>query len=172
MSLPEPELYVIYTGEGAAKRPKRMSLKKDFFGGRKVGVDCEVKILCNGKKGDIISQYVRFCHVFNGQVRKHGRTRRAVEETIRICRGENVLNDYLERQGEEVMDIMMSLFSEETMMRNHDAAVERRGRKEAAELINFLWSNGRGDDARRASHDEGFLEELLADFSAGKLMAN
>ena len=92
----------------------------------------------------------------------------------------NVLNEYLERQGEEVMDIMMSLFSEETMMRNHDAAVERRGekkgekkgRKETAELYNFLWRSGRGDEAERALNDEGFLEKLLSDFNAGKLAAN
>jgi predicted transposase YdaD len=91
---------------------------------------CEVKILYDGAQGDIINQYIRFCHIFNEQVKLHGRTRKAVEETIRICRSEAVLEEYLEMEREEVIDMMLALFDEETLMKNHDAAIERKGRKE------------------------------------------
>ena len=72
---------------------------------------------------------MRFCQIFNEQTQIHGRTRVAVEETIRICQSEDVLKEYLDRQREEVIDIMLTLFDEETTMKNHDAAVERRGEK-------------------------------------------
>ena len=40
-----------------------------------------------------------------------------------------------------------------------------------ADLMNFLLTNGRNDDALKASSDEGFLSRLLADFKGGKLTA-
>ncbi len=173
IKLPEPELYVIYTGSGAQRKPRSISLREAFFEGKKVSVECEVKVLSDGKKGDIINQYVRFCHVFDEQVKIHGRTRKAVEETIRICRDEHVLEEYLERQREEVIDIMMVLFDEETIMKNHDASVERRGeergQKESADLINYLWSNGRGEEAKRAANDEELLHKLLVEYRSGMM---
>ena len=45
----------------------------------------------------------------------------------------------------------------------------KEGRKEAGELLNFLWSNGRGEDAIRASNDENYLDQLLEEFQSGKL---
>ena len=162
--LPEPELYFIYTGEDAGKKPDRLSLREGFYDGRPISVECEVRVLSGGRKGDIISQYVRFCHVFNEQVRLHGRTRKAVEETIRICRDEKVLAEYLERQWEEVIDIMMALFDQETIMRNHDASVEKRGQQNVAKLMNYLLTNDRSEDAIRATQDEEYLNRLLAEY--------
>ena len=101
-----------------------LSMKDAFFDGADIDVDCKVRIITVGEKGDIINQYV-----LNEQIRIHGRTRKAVEETIHICQDENVLKDYLERQREEVIDMMLTLFDQETLMRNHDASVERKGRE-------------------------------------------
>ena len=131
IELPEPELYVIYTGGDS--KPGKVSLSESFFGGKNICIDCEVTVLTDGKKGDIISQYVRFCHVFDEQVKIHGRTRRAVEETIRICQGEDVLKEYLERQREEVLDIMEALFDRETTIMNYGASRERKGREQGRE---------------------------------------
>lgn len=179
--LPIPELYVIYTGSKNGNKPEKLTLKDNLFNGKDICFNCEVKILYDGSKGDIINQYVRFCHIFNEQMKIHGRTRKTVEETIRICQIEAVLKDYLEREREEIMDIMLSLFDEETLMKNHDATIERKvrkealregrieGRKETTDLLNYLWENNRGDDAIRASKDEHFLEQLLEEFRSGKL---
>lgn len=43
-------------------------------------------------------------------------------------------------------------------------------RKNMAGLMNYLWSNGRGDDAKRASEDESFLAKLLAEFRGGMMV--
>ena len=179
IELPKPELYVIYTKPDANKKPDNLTLKDTLFDGEDICIDCKVRVIKDGKKGDIISQYVRFCRVFDEQVRIHGRTLKAVEETIRICKDEKVLEEYLERQREEVIDIMMTLFDQETIMENHDESIRRESRAEGraeerrdmAGLMNYLLKNGRGDDALKASEDESFLNKLLAEFRGGMMVA-
>ena len=55
-----------------------------------------------------------------------------------------MLKDYLERQREEFTDMMLTLFDQETLMRNHDASVERRGREagKAEAVMNLMESMG------------------------------
>ena len=162
IKLPKPELYVIYTKEDADEKPDTLTLSESLFDGEDVCVNCRVKVIKDGRKGDIISQYIRFCRVFDEQVKIHGRTLKAVEETIRICQDEKVLEEYLKRQREEVIDIMTTLFDKETIMRNHDAAIRREGKEEGqkegekkavkdmAGLMSFLASHGRTDDIIKA----------------------
>ena len=75
------------------------------------------------------------------------------------------------RQREEVIDIMTTLFDQETIMKNHDATVRREERRDVTGLMNYLLKNGRGDDAIKASEDESFLNKLLAEFRSGMMMA-
>ena len=171
IKLPKPELYVIYTKEDADTKPDVLTLKDSFFDGDDICVDCTVKVVKDGEKGDIISQYVRFCRVFDEQVKIHGRTLEAVEETIRICKDEKVLEEYLERQREEVIDIMTTLFDQETIMKNHDATVRREERKDVTGLMSYLASAGRSDDIVKAGQDESFLNKLLAEFRSGMMVA-
>ena len=53
--------------------------------------------------------------------------------------------------------------------------VENKGRKagqmEIAKLMNFLLTNGRSEDAIRATNDESFLNKLLSDFNRGLMAA-
>ena len=123
--LPKPELYVIYTGE-RNERPEWISLSEEFFLSQECFVDVKVKMLYDGKKGDIINQYVTFTKIYNEQVKKYGRTRKAILETIYICKNSNVLKEYLKNREKEVVDIMMTLFDQEY-------AVERYGDEKKAE---------------------------------------
>ena len=118
VKMPVPELYVIYTGERKTK-PRQISLSKEFFDGKKCCIDVMVKMIYDGKKGNIINQYVTFTKVCNEQVVLHGRTRKAILETIRICKDKNVLKEYLENREREVVDIMMALYDEEEIMRSY-----------------------------------------------------
>ena len=128
LEMPVPELYVIYTGT-RKDRPKEISLSKEFFGGKDICLDVKVKMIYDGKEGDIINQYVRFTKVCNEQVSLYGRTRKAIKETIRICKDKNVLKEYLESKEQEVIDMLMELYDQEEVMR---AYVESE-RYEAAE---------------------------------------
>ena len=132
--VPEPEIYVIFTGERTS-RPESISLSKEFFGGKECAIEVKVKVLYGGEGNDIISQYVAFTKVYNEQVKKHGRSREAVTETIRICKDMDVLREFLAGREKEVISIMMALFDEEKIMRTHIASERREASREAAEKM-------------------------------------
>ena len=50
-------------------------------------------------------------------------------------------------------------------------AGRKEGQMEIAKLMNYLLTNGRSDDAIRATNDESFLNKLLTEFNAGMLIA-
>lgn len=126
--LPIPEVYVIYTGN-RVHRPEELSLSQEFYGGQKTALEVKVKMLYGDKEETIIGQYVTFTKIFDEQRRKYGWTREAVLQTIRICRDKNILKEYLESRESEVIDIMMTLYDEEKIMRTR----ENRIRKEEKE---------------------------------------
>lgn len=111
VTLPKPEIYVIYTGS-RKKRPESISFAEEFFSGQECCLDVKINMIYDGKKGDIINQYVTFTKIFDEQVKKYGLVEEAVRETIRICRDRNILKKYLEGRESEVVDIMFTLFSQ------------------------------------------------------------
>ena len=129
VQMPMPEIYVLYTGERKT-RPSEISLSQEFFGGKDCGIDVRVKMIYDGKEGDIINQYVLFTKICNEQMKEHGRTRKAVMEAIRICKDRDVLREYLSNRESEVVSIMMVLYDEEEIMRSyveserHDEKIE------------------------------------------------
>lgn len=127
--IPKPELYVIYTGNRKI-HPKKITLSEEFFQGEDTAVEVTVQMIYDGKKGDIINQYVTFTKILNEQIKLYGGTRQAILETIRICKDKDVLREYLESRESEVVDIMMQLYDQEEIMRVHvrnkckDAAIQ------------------------------------------------
>ena len=118
VQMPMPEIYVIFTGERKT-RPSEISLSQEFFDGKECGIDVRVKMIYDGKEGDIINQYVLFTKICNEQMKEHGRTRKAVMEAIRICKNRDVLREYLSNRESEVVSIMMVLYDEEEIMRSY-----------------------------------------------------
>ncbi len=140
VDMPKPELYVIFTGEKPKNPPAIISLSKDFFDGEKIAIDAEVKVLYQEDEKNIIGQYIIFCKVYNEQRKKHGQTKKAVTETIRICKDRNVLKEYLESKEQEVGDIMMTMFDDEYVLEAYakereDNATLREARETAERLI-------------------------------------
>ena len=145
VNMPKPELYVIFTGSRTAlgkpeNPPDTISLSKDFFGGEKIAIDAEVRVLYQEDESNIIGEYIIFCKVYNEQRKKYGQTREAVTETIRICKDRNVLKEYLENKEQEVVSIMMTLFDDEQVLEAYakdidDNATHREARETAERLI-------------------------------------
>ena len=74
---------------------------------------------------------------------KYTRTRKAVSETIRICKEADILREYLEEREQEVSNIMMTLFDEETIRKNHEASVAREyTEKSIKRMVKFYQSKG------------------------------
>lgn len=129
VEMPRPEMYVIFTGKRSEK-PEYITLSEEFFGGQECGIDAKIKVIYDGREGDIINQYVIFTKVCKEQVALYGRSREAILETIRICKDRNVLKEYLESREKEVVDIMMALYDEKEVIeryvesRENEAAIQ------------------------------------------------
>jgi len=131
VEIPKPELYVIYTGD-RKNRPTELQLSKEFFpDATDLALDVKVKMIYGDNKDDILGQYVLFTKVYDEQRKLYGRTRKAIEETIRICKERNVLKEYLESREGEVVTMMMTLFDHEQIMKNHDATLIRNEQEKA-----------------------------------------
>ena len=114
-----------------------MILSEEFFPDMEdISLDVKVKMIYGDNEDDIIGQYVIFTKVYDEQRKLYGRTRKAIEETIRICKEKNVLKEYLESHEGEVITMMMTLFDEEQIMKNHDAAIRRQEREKATKKAN------------------------------------
>ncbi len=129
LPMPAPEFYVIYTGD--KKAPEQISLRKDFFANSAVPLDLEARVISAESTEDIIGQYIIYTHVFDQQIRKYGYDRRAVEETIRICKDRGALRDYLQAHEKEVVDSMVMLFEQEFAMKRYGNRMKEEGREEA-----------------------------------------
>jgi len=139
VTMPRPELYVIYTGN-RKRVPDTISLSKEFFAGEKISIDAEVKVLYQENENDIIGQYIIFTKVYNEQRKKYGATKEAILETIRICKDRNVLKEYLESREKEVVDMMMTLFDDEQILKAYtkdieDNATQKMAKSTAIKLI-------------------------------------
>ena len=106
--------------------------QKNFGAGEKCSIDVKVKMIYDGKDNDIISQYVAFTKVYDEQVKLYGRTREAVTNTINICKDRDVLKEYLSSREKEVVDMMMTLFDEEQVLRAYVESEKEEASKKAA----------------------------------------
>lgn len=158
VQMPMPEIYVLYTGERKT-RPSEISLSQEFFAGKECGIDVRVKMIYDGKEGDIINQYVLFTKICNEQMKKHGRTRKAVIEAIRICKDRDVLSEYLSNRESEVVDIMMVLYDEEEIMRSYLES-------EIYEATQRVAHDEKIETAKRMLNDGALSMDKIAEFSS------
>ena len=100
--IPAPELFVVYTGQGTTADSLQLS---SLYGGGD-GAELRVTVRQDTGKGDILDQYVRFCKIADEQRGLYGRSRKAAEETIRLCTGKGVLVNFLASRGKEVQSIL------------------------------------------------------------------
>ena len=162
IDIPKPELYVIYTGD-RKNRPKELQLSKEFFPKETdLALDVKVKMIYGDKKDDIIGQYVLFTKVYDEQRRLYGRIRKAIEETIQVCKERNVLKEYLESREGEVVTMMSTLFDYETIMKNHDATIRREANERAIASIVRVYKKMDGsmpDAIESVVSDYGYSKE-------------
>ena len=131
LSIPEPEFYVIYTGNRVV--PPTISFA-EVFGWK--SLDLTARVISSEDERDIIGQYIIFAHVFDAQVKKYGRVKKAIEETLRICRDRGVLKEYLDAHEKEVLTVMMSMFDQEKSIQRYGQRMAREARLLAfAEMV-------------------------------------
>ena len=70
--------------------------------------------------------------VYNEQRKLYGATKNAILKTIRICKDRNVLKEYLENKEQEVVDMMMTLFDDEQILKAYKKDIARETARETA----------------------------------------
>ncbi len=155
VTIPRPELYVVYTGD-RKDIPEFLYLSNLYEG--EGSAEVKVRVLQGNGTGDIIDQYVRFCKISDEERKKHGRSKKAVEEILRRCIEEDVLSPFLATRQKEVAEIMVTLFDQEKVMEIHDYHIA-----EAARRDGILKGRAEG-------HAEGRIEGIFA--SVQNLMAS
>ena len=129
--LPKPELYMVFTGE-RADRPERISLKRTFWETDECCVEVTAHVIYDSREGDILNQFIVFSRVFDEQRKLYPNdARKAVRETIRICRSRDVLARYLEQ--EEAAAIMFEFADQEREFNLALAAEREEGRTQGIE---------------------------------------
>ena len=156
---------MIFTGERSVK-PEYISLSEAFFSGQDAGIDAKVKVIYDGKKGDIINQYVTFAKVCDQQVALYGRTRKAILETIRICKDQNVLLEYLKSREKEVVDIMITLYDEQEVMERYiESEIARKVDQEVGRAVAREADNSKKTVALRMIEAGKYMMEEIAAIS-------
>lgn len=133
VSLPKPELYVIYTGDDRKSVPSEISFKEDYFDGD-APVDLRVKILCKEDTATISGQYIGFCKVYNEQKTLYDDGIKCAEETVKICIKKGYLADYLTEHEKEVISMMRELFDQEVLQNRLITAERNKNIAEGKEL--------------------------------------
>ena len=128
--LPKPELYVIYTGKRGDK-PDTISLAKDIFNCDDCCIDATIKVIYDSKKGDIINQYKTFTTILTEQINIYGLTKKALAETIKICKNENILKNYLTKHEQEVITMFDFLFDQDYVKSVYEEELKEEAREEA-----------------------------------------
>ena len=128
MELPVPELYVMYTGD-KKNVPSRISIRKDIFPDTYVPFDAEAEVITMREKG-IIHEYIMFVKIYTEQCRVCETKAEAITETLRICKDEDILKEYLESRESEVYSMLDVLFDQQYQEEAMKKDSFREGRNE------------------------------------------
>ncbi len=150
VSIPRPELYMIYTGT-PRQIPEVLRLS-DMYGGSG-GAEIEIKVLRETGTGNIVDQYIRFCEISDEQRKQYGYTMKAVEETLRLCREGNILMPFLASRQKEVRDIMVMLFDQRKVAEIHEYNLVKDAKQEGR-------VEGR-EEGRAEGREEGIRAMIL-----------
>ena len=166
--LPEPEMYVIYTG--ARDGNSDILSLKDLYFPKIDSIDLKAKVIfADDKNENIIGEYLAFCTILHEQLEKYkSDKKKAVQETIRICIDQGNLAEYLESHKKEVENIMITLFSQEELTESYGALKAQEGRQEGetdfGKLVKCLVKDGRMDALDRATEDPLYRQKLYEEY--------
>ena len=103
--------------------------------------------------------------VLDDQKKLYGRTKKAIEETIRICEEQDILVEYLKSRKVEVQNIMYTLFDQERINELNRLDAAEKAAEKTTEKINalnkLLIATKRFVDLEKAANDVEFQNKLI-----------
>ena len=125
VSLPKPELYVLYTGNKNIKDTE-ISFKKEFFN-NKCPIDVKVNVITLNNSNRVVKEYIRFAKILDTNTKKYGYTKKSINETIECCINKNILREYLTEYKKEVYNIMTSVYDQKTATEMYERSLRAEG---------------------------------------------
>lgn len=112
-----------------------LSLRHEFFADDPEQPDLRAKVIQLNEAKGILKEFISFCKVFDEQMPLHEDEHlTAIQETIRICKKNGYLVDYLRDHEEEVERLMMA----ELMTRYTPVEADRKTRDEKIVALALL----------------------------------
>ena len=127
VSIPTPELYVVYTGP-ERQLPEEISLQQEFFNNTKTSIEVNIKIIYNKdyrETDNIFLQYMEFISVYYRMLKSDNAPSREnisvynkfvlqmIIRAVDYCIDNNILKNFLQEHKSEVIDNMSMLYDAE-----------------------------------------------------------
>ena len=184
-AIPTPKCVCFYNGTKEQPEKQVLSLSDAYEGDG----DIEVKVTMlninygmNKKLMEACKPLQEYAWIVDA-VRKHQKEKMdleaAVDASVDEMPEDFVIREFIIANRAEVKTMLLTEYNEEKVMEKERQEGHKEGKKEGqkemkkdmAGLMNYLLSNGRSDDALKASTDENFLNKLLAEFRGGMMVA-
>ena len=176
-AIPTPKCVCFYNGTKEQPEKQVLSLSDAYEGDG----DIEVKVTMlninygmNKKLMEACKPLQEYAWIVDA-VRKHQKEKMdleaAVDASVDEMPEDFVIREFIIANRAEVKTMLLTEYNEEKVMEKERQEGQKEMKKDMAGLMNYLLSNGRSDDALKASTDENFLNKLLADFRGGLMVA-
>ncbi len=135
VKIPCIKLYTIYTGEKQIENHyiNLKELMEDV--GVESDVDLRIKVIQTEAKDNVLGQYINFTKVFRNELKKYSKYKntqeyeslklKAIGDTIKICKNNNILKEYLAKRETEVINMLAhNVTSEEWLEHEYEKGKE------------------------------------------------
>lgn len=116
VKLPTPEFILIYTGKKKLGS-RLLKLSDSYVHGADVPLELVTKVITEENQGaGIIEEYIQFCRKYDSlksELTTKEEILEALRKTIRYCKSNNILKEFLIEKEREVENMMMGIFTQE-----------------------------------------------------------
>lgn len=194
IKVPTPEFYVFYDGKQDIPLEQEVNLSDSFIAKcDKISLEMVVKIInVNYEKGarlleecQTMAQYSQFIYLVRNKCHKYGDIETAIREAIKECIRNNVLKDFLQKNGGDIVSFLFEALTKEEMLElSREDGFEKgfedgfedgfakglsagisQGQTALAALSEKLLESGREEDLKKALRDPDFMEQLYRELN-------
>ena len=180
-NIPTPKCVCFYNGTKEQPEKQILRLSDAYKGKGDIEVEVTMLNINYGKNKNLMDAckpLQEYAWTVDA-VRRHQKEKKdldaAVDAAVDEMPDDFVIRDFIIANRAEVKTMLLTEYNEEKVLekgrQEGRQEGERKAQKEMAGLMNYLLSNGRGEDALKASSDENFLNQLLAEFRGGLMVA-
>ncbi|MBF0980503.1 MAG: hypothetical protein HXK71_04225 [Clostridiales bacterium] len=117
IKIPEPDFLLVYTGSEKLEEYRKLHLSDMYTQNERCKLELTVDVFAGTRDdGNILSQYIGFCRKYDefGK-RAKGKTEKlkALIATIEYCKAHNILREFLQKHAMEVIEMRMTLYTQE-----------------------------------------------------------